>query len=106
RGPAPATLPSAVAGWVRAAEQPASVLAVLIAGLVVWKSEAIRASALLMAFKLVQWAINLQWPALGEPFNDRAMMLGLSMALLPAALLASWALYRWAEGWTAGRRAA
>ena len=105
-GHAPAMLPSPISWWVRAAEQPASVLAVLVAGLVLWKSDAIRASALAAAFKLGQLTMDLKLPALGEPLSRPVLTLGLTLALLPTAVLASLSLYHWAERWAGLRRAA
>ncbi len=95
--------------WIRAAAEPAAVLAMLVAGLLLWRWEALwsltRAAATGLAqgagAALAGWAgvalARAGAGALGRP----AVQLGLELALLCLALVSFPALYRWTSSLTA-----
>ncbi|OGF20995.1 MAG: hypothetical protein A2V63_02275 [Candidatus Eisenbacteria bacterium RBG_19FT_COMBO_70_11] len=90
---------AALPWWVRAAAQPATALACVLGGLVVWKPEALQ-SAAAAALAWLQGAIStprLSLPTLPHPYGDPLVQLGLALAALPFAAWAGWALYRWSE---------
>ena len=93
------SLGAALPWWVRAAAQPATALACVLGGLVVWKPEALQ-SAAAAALAWLQGAIStprLSLPTLPHPYGDPLVQLGLALAALPFAAWAGWALYRWSE---------
>ena len=98
RAQASAPIPSPIAWWVRALGDPASALAAVVAGLLLWQGEALKNWALGAALQLGQAAVSLKLPALGAPYARPEVTLGLSLALVPAAAWLAWVLYRWTEG--------
>ncbi len=92
--------------WVRVAVEPASLLAILLASLLVWRGDALYALASSGALQLVAWLAR-ALPAAGPaaaPAVDPVAGLGLQPTLLaafavgaaPLAFIGSRALYRWA----------
>ena len=89
--------------WVRAAAEPAVVLALALAGLMLWKRDAVLAAfsgALVMAGQLVSASPRMA-PSIAElhwlPVLSPIQSLGLAMVVAPALALVSLSLYRWTE---------
>ena len=89
--------------WVRAAAEPAVVLALGLAGLLVWKRDAVLAAfsgALVIVGQLVNAAPRMS-PSITAlhwvPALSPVQSLGVAMVVAPALALGSLALYRWTE---------
>jgi hypothetical protein len=93
--------------WVRAAADPATALALVAAGLLAWRSDAVQHAALALAQGLLA---NLHLgldrlpsvpapalPRLAFPFGDPNVTLALLLACAPATLWISWCLFAWTE---------
>ncbi|HEY3215147.1 MAG TPA: hypothetical protein VGK93_01505 [Candidatus Eisenbacteria bacterium] len=95
--------------WIRAAAEPAAVLAMLVGALVAWRWEALWSLTAATAAGLARWPhlVPAGWAgvarsasvrgALGEPL----VQLGLELALLCLAVLSFPSLYHWTSGFTA-----
>jgi len=89
----------ATAWWVEAAAQPAAVLAMAVASLLVWQRAALRALATDLATGNYTLP-SIPWLAFLERSEVAA---GVAFAFLPVAVLAGWASYRLAERLVRGR---
>jgi hypothetical protein len=96
---APMLAPAPLAWWIRAAAEPHSALAMLLAGLMLWKGEAIISITTGLTLRLAQAlaAASPRMPAMGAPFNQPDVLLGVSLAAAPALAWAAWVLYHWTE---------
>ncbi len=91
--------------WVRAAAEPASVLALLVAALMAWRPGAMGQGMLSLAQFMIGGARSIiermGVPAAAAPFaaplSNPRIVLALTLTVLPAVLWASWRLFRWAE---------
>ena len=102
-----ATPAPAMDWWVRAAADPASALALLLAGLLAWRANAAQHAALAFAQGLLAnarpWLDRLTsgsgmaLPRLAVPLGDPNVMLALLLAVAPAMLWISWRLFAWTE---------
>lgn len=82
--------------WVRAAAEPATALALLVAGLMLWWGDTMRGVAVAAALRLAAVAAGLgAW--LPSPLDRPGVPLALTLAALPFLLWASWRLYLFAE---------
>ena len=97
--------------WVRAAAQPAAALAFVLAGLVTWKPSAFLAGGMAVVGSAGGWLshaiqagagarpiaiLSAPFEGLGPLARDQ-VMLGLALALAPAAAWMSWRMWRWFE---------
>jgi hypothetical protein len=99
--PRSVAFPPALPWWLGLAREPTCALALLAAGLVVWRADLLWSGALALsgagARVMTRWV-----PALGSAASS---LLGgaalepvlLAATLLPPALVGSWAIYRWTE---------
>ena len=97
----------ALAWWVRAAADRAAVLAMVLAGVLIWRGDAIERMAMSLAdgmlaaarswMSLVSIRPGALPAALTAPFANPLVLLGLSLAALPAFLWAAGRLFAWAE---------
>ncbi len=105
---APWTLTNEMPWWVRAAADPATLLAAAVAALVVWRADALlRFAAVVPAAIAGAWRrapdAAGEWLARGAGFTgvpafaDPAVQLGLALALASLLTVASVPLYRWCE---------
>lgn len=91
--------------WVRAAAEPASVLAAIVAALLVWQGEVVRQAAIRIAPIAAQGSIRLLSGLVGR-HSSSEVAFAISVAALPLVALASFSLYRWMEALArAGSRA-
>jgi hypothetical protein len=94
-------LASPFAWWVRIAAEPAPALALLLAGLTLWKANAL----LSFASSLTTWtaagvaraAATSSLLTLPDLLSRPAVLFGLALAVAPAAAWASWVLFAWTE---------
>jgi len=86
--------------WVRAAADPASVLALSLAALLLWRADVL-SSALQAALGGLMSALRVPAPAplvaLGRAASQGETTLALGLALLPAVIWGSWRLCQWLE---------
>ncbi len=101
-------LPPALAWWVRAAADPLVALSLALAAVIVWRHQALwaflgAASARLSALGGITLplpgaaSLTFQLPSGLQVLASPTVLLGLTVALLPAVLWCSWQLYRWSE---------
>jgi len=85
--------------WVRAAADPVSALALVVASLLLWRGEALWRVGLALAAGTAHLlsAAGRATPALPAPFHDRYVGLGFALALAPLVLWGALRLYTWGE---------
>lgn len=89
--------------WVRVAIEPASLLAMLLASVLLWRGEALFALASGGTVQLASWiAAGLSAPlptldpgAVGATLIQPTVAAGIALALIPLVVMGSPALYRW-----------
>ncbi len=96
--PVPA-LASAEPWWLRAAASPESVLALLLAALLMWRGGALwgPVAALMLSWGRAASGVSLPVPPAVAPYLHPPVLLGLVVAALPLMGWGVWRLYRWAE---------
>jgi hypothetical protein len=96
---APLLAPSPVAWWIRAAAEPTSALAMLLAGLMLWKGEAIISITTGLTLRLAHalTAAPVRMPTMAAPFHRPDVVLGMLLAAAPTLAWAAWVLYHWTE---------
>jgi hypothetical protein len=98
--------------WVRAAAQPATLLAALLGALVAWRPDALLSFGVAAAEAMTaRWAQglgvevllrSLLGPEVAAPFADPAFRLGLALGLVPLVMMGSRVLFQWLERRVAG----
>jgi hypothetical protein len=89
--------------WVRVAVEPASLLAVLLASVLLWRGAALLALATSGAAQLAAWiALGLSTPlptpdigGVGATLIQPTVAAGMALAVIPLVVMGSRALYRW-----------
>ena len=95
---------NALAWWIRAAAEPASACALVLAALVMWQGKALWLLGTTGAVRAAEWIARGAGSAVATPdlslvlpttFGEPTVQLGLLMGVAPLALLAGQALFRW-----------